>query len=1105
MNAFTFIKRGIWHYKVSYLGVWAGAVLGATVLLGALLAGDSVKETLREVASKRVGKVDQVFIAGEGFFRDALATEIAAENLRAAPILLLRATVSAQNGERSMGAVQIVGVDDRFWEFAPGEGEVVALGMREVAVNEYLARSLGLNPTDSVTLRLQEPGMLSRDAPLSGEAENVITFSGKVKAIVGDDQFGRFNLQATQLPVPTVYLPLSRLHDRLDLPAKANLMLLGSKDRGKRIGDDLLEHIRNRMTLEDYGFSLVDVPLAKATELRSARIFFEEQIVSSVTGRYPGTIPVTSYLINTYAANGKETPYSMITAVRPEGAPFLPKEISKDDIIINEWLAKDLGATAGDAMHVEFFSLVRGNILEESSADFKVHSVVPLEGLAADQLWMPDFPGVAEADDASDWTPGLPLDMGRIREVDEEYWDEYRGTPKAFISEERGRELFGNRWGSFTSLRVPTAEASGAQLEKEILPLLKPEMAGMLLRNLGEEAQKAAKSPVDIAGLFLSMSFFLIVASIALTAMLFRFNVEQRNRESGLLSALGLPPKKVLRWRLYEGLIIVTVGGLIGLALAVAYSIGILRFLETIWSDGSTGPLFTFHFKITTMLSGLAIFVELSMLVIWLTVRKQSKKSATVRLEAGTEEVGRGKSKVRRLLIIEGVCILLGLACIAAKGAMGPQAAFFMSGMFFLIAGLLNYRAWLGWKGAKLQSAISQSSLAMLNSGRRPTRSLVVVGTMACGVFLVIAVTAFQKHGGNEWPEKSSGAGGFAYWIETTNPVNRAADAKLDPDYFELGAKRGMLGEILPFRIGVGDDASCFNLNKATRPRLLATNVSDLEKRSSFSLKAVAKGLERERGWALLREPGEDRVLRAFVDQTTMMWVLKKKVGDRITYEDEWGGEFEVEITGALADSVFQGNMIVDEEAFLKLFPSQGGYRLFLADLGRGPDRETAAQEQKRIESAKTEIQKATADRGSTVTSTKERLEGFHGVENTYIAIFHVLGGLGLILGSAGLGIVTARNLAERRTEFEVLRTIGIPPRVTKGVIFKEVRSFIAWALVIGLIASLVAILPALTGTPPVKTLLGLGSLVIAIAVNSLLWAWIGYWAGHRTKLRGLT
>ena len=76
MRALKFIWRGIWHYRLSYSGVGAGAVLGAMVLLGALIAGDSVKETLSEVARQRVGQVDHVFAAGEGFFRDALAADV---------------------------------------------------------------------------------------------------------------------------------------------------------------------------------------------------------------------------------------------------------------------------------------------------------------------------------------------------------------------------------------------------------------------------------------------------------------------------------------------------------------------------------------------------------------------------------------------------------------------------------------------------------------------------------------------------------------------------------------------------------------------------------------------------------------------------------------------------------------------------------------------------------------------------------------------------------------------------------------------------------------------------------------------------------------------
>lgn len=1085
MNALKFIRRGIWHYKLSYLGVGAGAVLGATVLLGALIAGDSVKETLRQVAGQRVGQVGHVFAAGEGFFRDALADDVEAGKLRAAPVLLLRGQLSASESGRAQGGVQILGVDERFWSFAPEGEKSVALGSREVGVNSYLAKSLDLGDGDSVILRLQEPGMLSRDAPLSGEAEDVISFRAKVRKVVGPGQFGRFNLQSTQLPVPTIFVPLSRLQQVVEQDGRANLLLLSSTENEIVDSGELASHIRRGMALEDYGLSIVDVPLAGASEIRSSRIFFEDPIVRVVRERFPAMVPVTSYLINTYAANGKETPYSMVAAIRAEGASFLPADMGGKDIVVNEWLEEDLDLKPGQELSLSFFKLVRGNQLEESTASFRVRQSIELEGLAADQLWMPDFPGVAEAEDAQDWAPGLPLDLGRIRQKDEDYWDAYRGTPKAFISEEKGKELFGNRWGDFTSLRVPTAEISASDLESELLSLLRPEMAGLLLRNLGEEARAAAKSPVDIATLFLSMSVFLIVASIALTAMLFRFNVEQRNRESGLLAAVGVSPKRVLRWRLMEGFVIVFFGGAVGLGLAITYSTWILRFLETIWSDGSSGQFFMLHLNPNSVFAGLCIFIFLAMTAIWYSMRKQARRSATMRLEAGSEEI-RGRRPIWRLVSVATFCVLAAAGCLLGRESMGPQAAFFLSGMFLLVAGLLAYRVRLERIAKKRYPSMSTQAMATLNSVRRPVRSLVVVGTMACGIFLVIAVTASRKHVGAGWVEKESGAGGFSLWVETTSPINRAADAKKDPDYFELGDLRNILGAVHPFRMGIGDDASCFNLNTAARPRLIATDTGALAARGAFTIKTVAEGVDQEDGWNLLGQQSEPRILPAFVDETTMMWVLKKKVGDRITYQDERGKDFEVQIVGSLADSVFQGNMIVDEAAFLRFFPSQEGYRLFLADASGDPVQ------------AREALQKATADRGGAVTLTQERLEAFNSVQNTYISIFHVLGGLGLILGSAGLGIVTARNLAERHNEFAVLNIIGVAHRVIRRIIFKEVRSFIGWALAVGLAASCIAILPVFSGAPPVETLYGLGAMVVLIGANSLFWAFIGYLVAYR-------
>jgi ABC-type antimicrobial peptide transport system permease subunit len=1069
MTASAFILRGLRHYRSAYAGVLLGSALGAMVLLGALFAGDSVKSTLRQIAEQRTGRTTVVLAGGENFFRASLANDLPGT----APVLQLRSQVDTPSG-RSTGQVNLFGITPAFWNFAPGNSPAPALDERAWAINRELARTLDLSPGDTLVIRFGKPGLASRDAPLSGEPEELITLRGTVAEIRDDDAMGRFNLEATQLPAPAVFLPIERLAAAIERPDRANLLLF----QETLSAAEATTLIRKSAQPADYGLSLLDVPLSNATEIRTDRIFIPTLIEEKLRALLPAARPVITYLANTIAANGKETPYSMVTGIDPAIVSFLPDDLAPDQIVLNAWEAEDLAAKPGDAVTVSYFTLGSGNQLVEKSSAFTVHSIVPLEGAAADKLWMPDFPGIAEADNSADWTPGLPLDLSRIREKDETYWDDHRGTPKAFIPYPAARAMWSNRWGNATSLRLSGGDIPVPELERKILDTLTPADAGLLVRDLRSESQSAAASPVDIASLFLSMSFFLILSAVALTAMLFRFNVEQRNHESGLLAALGIPAKKILRWRLLEGLVVVTLGSALGVLLAFAYTRGLLLFLESIWNRGGD-RLFRFHAAPASIIGGVSGFILLMMITIWFVTRRQAKRSASLRLESGTEEIIRHGTKSHARWVAP-VAAIVGIAALLASNAMGPQGAFFLAGFSFLVAGLALFSV----AGASRSRPsperpappLTLAHLAQLNIARRPTRSRVVVGSLAAGLFLVVSVTAFQKHGGGDWRERSSGSGGFAFWIETTTAVHRSSATDSTADILKLGDQRAKLGDILPFRVGTGDDASCFNLNSVARPRLLATDTSALEQRGSFTIKSTAPGIEPS--WKSLRA-GD--TLRAFIDETTLIWVLKKKPGDRIDYTDEQGNTFPLEIAGTLTGSVFQGSFLVDEQRFLERYPSTGGYQLFLADTP-GELTETRGI-----------LQQSLTDLGATVTTTSDRLAAFNSVENTYISIFNVLGGLGVILGAAGLGIVTARNLAERRNEFTQLHQIGISKKILRSLILRETRQFILWAIGIGLLAALISILPALPKTGLLVTLGWITALAVMFLLSAASCAWLAY------------
>ncbi|MDA7875415.1 ABC transporter permease, partial [Akkermansiaceae bacterium] len=873
----------------------------------------------------------------------------------------------------------------------------------------------------SAVVRLQKPGLLSRDAPLSGESESVSSMRITVAKILSDEEFGRFSLEQTQVPPSSVFVPLKRLQKVLDLKGKANALLLDeneSFDSGK-------------LGLADYGISVVEVP--DGVEVRSDRVFMEPRIEEKIEEKIDGE-PVLTYLINTLATEVVETPYSMVTAVSGKSAMFLPMQPGEGEVVINDWLAKDLRVQVDDELTMDYFVVESGSKLVEKRGVFTVKAIVKMEGPAADKRWMPDFPGVADVESARDWEPGLPLDLTRIRDKDDEYWEEFKGTPKAFVSHQTGEELWANRWGKVTGMRVPGGQVD--EVTKSVREILEPSLAGMEVMDFSEQAKEAAKSPVDFAILFLAMSFFLIIAAIALVTMLFRFNVEQRAEEGALLTAVGIPVKKISNWRMGEAFFVVLAGAIVGTLLAVIFCTIVLKVISSIWGDGTA---FDLHLSGWTIAKGLLWIVELTLISVWLTNRKQVRQSASLRLNSGAEEEVGKSSKWATGFLVFGLLVVAGGIVMSYSAA--AQGAFFLVGFGVLVSGLAVFRKRLSRIG--FLGEFSSVGMAKVNLARRASRSLTVVGVLAAGVFLVLSVASFRKNGGENWEDKTSGAGGFAWWVETTSSVNRPADAKGEVDWFGLKT-------LVPFRIGEGDDVDCFNLTASNQPRLLGVDPVLLEGRFKTSDQ-----------WSILEGDG----VPAIVDETTMMWVLKKKIGDELIYQDEWGNDFPVTIAGVVKDSIFQGSLILSEKKLLEKYPSLGGYQLFLSPDGK----------------AREILQEETADLGGKVTATKDRIAAFHEVENTYIAIFNVLGGLGIILGSVGVGIVTARNLVERKAEFETLRMLGISKIRRSKIVKHEVKSMVAWGLGIGLVSALIAVIPVLGGTVGMMDLLWMTGLVLAM------------------------
>jgi len=688
---------------------------------------------------------------------------------------------------------------------------------------------------------------------------------------------------------------------------------------------------------------------------------------------------------------------------------------------------------------------------------------------------MPNFPGISEAEVPSDWDAGLPLDLERIREKDEEYWEQHRGTPKIFLPLDAGLDIWSTRWGDYTALRVPVGEQ--VDLEPTILDLLRPEMNQLLVQDFRSHAQSAASSSVDFGGLFVGMSFFLILAALGLVAMLFQFSLLQRNQESALLGSLGIKGKQLMRWRLGEGLVILIAGCALGLPLAAWYTKQILSFLETIWAGQTSTATFVFHADPTTLSIGVFSFLFMSLLVLWFALRRQAKRSLSIRLKSSGEEGAQitGRPWKTQLLVVGG--LVLGLASVLMSGSLMPaQGAFYIAGFALLMAGLGVCRLWLV-KSSKQDRTqeMDAAYLGKLNVSSRVSRSLTVVGLIAAAVFMVLSVASFRKHVGGDWLERSSGTGGFALLFETTTPLNPARDGETEGfEIFET--VRSDLGQVVPFRKGAGDNVNCFNLNTTSQPQLIGVDVDTLEKLGAFSLSKLDETVVGE-NWRKLEGLSGSGAIPAIVDETTMMWALKKKVGDSFVYQNEKGQDFTVQIVGTIKDSIFQGYLIIDEAHLLEEFPSNAGYWLFLIDVNEGAD----------VSAVRNGIETASSDLGGKVDLSRDILASFHEIENTYIAIFNVLGTLGVVLGSLGLTIVVARSIQERLGEFSVMTAIGISRRLLGRLVFSEYSRLVIWGLVVGLLASVTSIWPNLQTLPALPTSILVSGLMVGIVVLNLI------------------
>ncbi len=1093
MRTTQLLKRSLTYYWQTNLVVVLGVAVAVSVLAGALLIGESVRGSLRDLSTRRLGKTDDL-ISSANFFREQLAVDLGTT----CPLIAMRGVAVYESSKRRAGDVKVYGVDERFWKFNGVEG-VAAPQNGEALVSESLASELGSSPGGSLLLRLEKPSDIPIESLHGRKEDPGKTIRLKVARVLGGESLGEFSLQPQQDAVRAVFVSLSFLQKELEQEGRVNTILVSGAQQ-----QSIAALLKNKATLGDLGLKLRVINDQHSVSVESAGKIINEHVAQAGAQAAQSlslrTVPVLSYLANSINDGDRSTPYSLVTALDDETLAKLAKvQTSKNPpVILNDWTARDLNAKPGDTISLEYYVWHENGRLETKRADFELAAIVPITGLAADRELVPEYPGITQSENLSDWDPPFPIDLGRVRKEDEDYWHQYRATPKAFIPLSVGQNLWGTRFGKLTSIRVETESVD--DFGEKLRQALDPALMGMQVVPVRDQSLAASRGATDFGEYFLYFSFFLVVSALMLTTLFFKLGIEQRAREVGLLQALGFSNSGIRRLFLAEGTLLAIVGSLLGLIGAVAYAAFLMYGLRTWWVGAVGTTALTLHISWVWMVVGALGGVAAAIVCIFVTLRRLGRSSTRSLLAGSLEEVSRGGARAQRgrnrravappreiffavLLTLIGLALLI----IGALQAIPRVAAFFGGGVILLIAGVFYLSSWLKRSNRPPIRGVGWWTVARLgfrNATYRPGRTVLCITLIAAAAFIIVAVDSFRRSTVAA-TDRKSGTGGFPLLAESLLPVVHDVNTAAGREALNLDDAALKDVSFVSLRVRPGDDTSCLNLYQPRNPKIVAPPESFIrDNRFSFQTSLD----EQANPWALLDREFDNGVVPVIGDANSLTYVLHVKVGDELVI-DHSSGPLRLLIVGALSDSVFQSELLMSEKNFLRLFPEEEGYRMFLIDV---PNNESQVS---------TTLEDHLSDFGFDVVSTEERLANFHRVENTYLSTFQMLGGLGLVLGTFGMAAVLLRNVFERRKELALLRAVGYNSSHFATMVITENVLMLVCGLAVGFVCALLAIAPVLfeRGGRPFNTSLGL--LLLAVLLSGAIASLVGTLAALRSPL----
>ena len=1059
----TWVKRSLRYYAARHV-VFAGTVaLTSAILCAALLTGESLQEGLRRGLRERLGRVRSAAVLGEGVFPASLAERLP----EAQAALLLRGELLTAEGEVCAADAQVIGVAG------------VGAGEWSAARN---TRAAGLLAAGEGAVRFEKPVLYSAELPLGAAGEaRLVRRAARFGGEAGGGLFmPDFALRAGSVPPVNVFLPHGALAEAAGEPGMANVLV------SARPAEELAAALTAALAPEDAGLAFEAA--GAETVVKSRRVFLPRGTAEALARRLRGVASASFHLADSFEGPGGATPYGFVAAVTPDGVA-VPQDMKDDEVVVNAWLAETLGVKVGDVLTLRWRRFEAGGRLAADVREFRVRGVVPMARAAEAKRLMPSFPGLAGADSCAAWDVGLPMDEEKLKdEANEAYWKQWRETPKAFVTFAAGKACFGTVFGEAMSVRAAAGEAA---VRQALAGALTPGQAGFAVRPVWAEGEAVARGSTDFRMLFAGMAMVLVAAALLLAGLSLSLALEARRGEVALFGAVGWGRGRAARMLAAEWGVPLAAGAAAGAAGGAALVWGLGRF----WSGAFGGAETAFHFSWPVAGAAAGVSAALVVGVLLGTLRRFIRAGAAAGWRAaGGVGAGGGRAAFGVRGAGGGRAAAAGGVRVAAGGGAAAGGAFFGAGFLLMVSLLLFLRGAGRARPARRQGAAWAGVRRAL--GAAEGRGGPVAVLLAVGVFLTVGILAMRHDPADGCERPWSGGGGFASIVTSVRALDRERG-------LELARRVSGAEGVVPVRVREGDEAGCLNMNRPVLPRVVGLDARAMARARAFEPQD-AGGV-----WTQVERPLADGTLPALAaDETMLQYSLKARTGAAdgtvFEYAAADGTVVRVRVVGALPvrSGILQGALVMDEALFVRAFPEVPGYRMWLCDYAPYALREAADERAFRRGRGAAEPESVRRMRhpepGVAVETVAERLRLLGSVEATYLEMFLVLGGLGVVLGVAGVALVVRRGLEERRGELALLNAVGVSRRRVAVLLAAEYGALVAAGLLAGVVPAWVAVQPAarsLHGALPWGAMAGVVAGLCGCAVASVLSA---AWAAAR-------